>query len=143
TRREMCAGRARNLRWPRLRGGVRRGAGGGGPERIRQNLAVAADRGTACAGRRQDFARRRRPRTDARGTGALSGASRRPEAGPERVGKSEVLARLPWRRDIQPRRKSRGRRTRSRRAPARRLPFGRTAPTVVDRAASDGAAVAL
>ena len=67
-------------------------SGRGRPERLRQDLAVAPDRGPPGAGRRIGRPRRRRGRTDLAGTIPLSRPSRCAEAGAERRGKPVVLA---------------------------------------------------
>ena len=90
--RSMCAGRPRGVLRPRFRGRLGRGAGRHRPQRLRQDLAAAADRGPAGAGGRIDRPGRRRGRTDPAGTGPLSRPSRCAEAGAERAGKSVVLA---------------------------------------------------
>ena len=71
---------------------LRRGAGRHRPQRIRQDLAAAADRGPAVDGRRIDRSRGRRGGTDAARTGPLSRPSRRAEAGAERAGEPVILA---------------------------------------------------
>ena len=76
-------GRERVLR-PRFRGLVRRGAGRGRPERLRQDLAAAPDRGPPGAGRRICRPGRRRGRADAAGAIPLSRPSRCAETGAER-----------------------------------------------------------
>ena len=89
---ELRAGRPRGVFRPRFRGRLGRGAGRHRPQRIGQDLAAAADRGPAGAGRRIDRPGRRRGRADPAGTIPLSRPSRRAEAGAERAGKPVVLA---------------------------------------------------
>src|SRR3984885_4426355 len=139
----MCAGRPGSLFRPRFRGELRRGARGGRPQRIRQNLVAAADCGPAGPRGRGHRARRRRRRADAGRAIALSRPSRCAEAGAQRVGKLEVLAGFSRRDDVGPGRKPRYCRARPCRAFAGRLFVRGTAAQAFDCPSAHRAAAGL
>jgi ABC transporter len=90
----LYQGWPRRVLRPRFRSLFRRGAGRGRPERLRQDLAVAPDRGSPGAGRRVGRPGRRRGRADPAGTIPLSRPPRCAEACAERAREPLVLARL-------------------------------------------------
>ena len=140
---QMCAGRPRGLFRPRFRSRRRRGAGGGRPQRIRQDVVIAPDCRRARPRRRIDRAGGRRRRAHACRAIALSRPPRRAEAGAERVGKPHLLARFSRRDDVESCRKSGHRRARSCGPVAGRIFVGRTAAKAFDRPFADGAAAGL
>ena len=139
----LCAGRARGVFRARFRGRLGPRAGRHRPQRLRQDLAAAADRGPAGAGRRIGRAGRRRGRTDAARTGPLSRPSRRAETGAQRAGKPVVLAGFSRRGRQRSRRKPRQSGARARHASAGGVSVGRPAAPAVDRPAARGAAAGL
>src|SRR5437763_11156326 len=94
----VCTRRPRRVLAPRLRGRFRPGARRHGTQRLRQDLAVAADRGPADPGRRINRSGGRRDRAHIARTSPLSRPSRCAETCAQRCRKPGVLARFHRRR---------------------------------------------